>query len=69
MTLARPDAAIAIDEGRKRSEVYMYTSLVPELQYFFNSSYVLGCLVASQKDIYFCLGIQRVGTILHVGIN
>ena len=30
-------------------------------------SYALGCLVASQKDVYIRPGIQRVETILHVG--
>ena len=43
-------------------------SLVSELQFLRRKSYVLGYLVASQKDVYIRLGVQRVETILHVGI-
>ena len=42
--------------------------LVSELQSLRRTSYVLGCLVASQKDVYIRLGIQRVETILHIGL-
>ena len=42
--------------------------LVSELQSSRRTSYVLGCLVASQKDVYIRLGIQRVEEILHAGL-
>ena len=37
-----------------------------ELQALRRTSYV--CLVASQKDVYIRLGVQRVETILDVGL-
>ena len=43
-------------------------SLVSELQSLRRASYVFDCLVAYQKDVYIRLGIQRVETILHVGL-
>ena len=46
----------------------IYISLVSELQSLRRTSYVLRCLVASQKDAYKRLGIQRAETILHVGL-
>ena len=43
-------------------------SLVSELQSLRKTSYVLGCLEASQNDVYIRLGIQRVEGILHVAL-
>ena len=43
-------------------------SLVSEFQSLRRASYFRGRLVGSQKDVYIRLGIQRVETILHVGL-
>ena len=70
MIFTRLEAAIVVDKTRKRSGVYIYIfmSLVSELQSLRRTSYVFGCLVASQKDVYIRLGIQKVETILIVGL-
>ena len=60
----RPEAAIVVDKTRKRYGIY--TLLVSELSSLRRTSHVAGCLVASQKDVYIPLGIQRVETISRV---
>ena len=57
-----------VDKTRKRSWVYIYTSLVSELQSLRSTLYDPGCLVASQKDVYLRIGIHRIETIKHEGL-